>query len=285
MNKVTYVSTPECFHWQSINPWTIITNLLRYRELTLSITLQNFRATYQASYLGVAWQVILPLIMLSLFYFVFGVILGGRFSRAAIESPLDYALALFIGLNFFNFVAQNIGAAPSLIIANQVYVKNLSFPLEVIPVTSVLTTLLTLVINLMITVITLFFAKNTLHASALITLFYLICIFIMTLGLSWGLSALAVFLRDISALVSPLTLILMFMCPIFYPASMVPNKLKWIISVNPVAIIIENSRSSLLYGLWPSWQSVLAIFLVSLLVAVMGYSFFMRSKSTFADVI
>lgn len=285
MTKVIYSATPERFRWQALNPWEIVTALLKYRELITSISLQNFRSTYQASYLGVAWQVILPLIMLTIFYFVFGVILGGRFSATAIESPLDYALALFIGLSFFNFLAQNLGAAASLIIANQVYVKNLSFPLEVIPITSVLTSLLNLVINLVIVGFALLLSKMTLAASALLVIFYLLCIFIMTLGLSWGISALAVFFRDIAALISPITLILMFMCPIFYPASMVPHKLKWIMAVNPLAIIIEDVRACLLYGVWPTWQSMVIVFCVALFIAIMGYSFFMRSKSTFADVL
>lgn len=285
MLKIVYTSEAERFSWKKLNPISMLTHLLEFGELIVSMTIQNFRSTYQASYLGVAWQVILPLIMLSLFYFVFGVILGGRFSHNITESPLEYALALFVGLSFFNFVAQNIGAAPSLIISNQVYVKSLAFPLEIIPITNVLNALLTLVINLLITCLALLFVKHSLYLTSVLTLFYILCIFVITLGISWGLSALAVFIRDVSALTSPCTMILMFMCPIFYPASMVPAKLKWIILVNPIAVIIENVRGCLLYGLWPSIDSIIYILLFSVSIMVIGYAFFMRSKSDFADVL
>ncbi len=283
MSKIVYDSIPEQFTLRSLNPWVILKDLNKFRELIVSMTAQSFRAAYQASYLGIAWQVILPLIMLSLFYFVFGVILGGRFSQTAIESPLDYALALFVGLGFFNFVAQNIGSAPSLIISNQVYVKSLAFPLEIISITTVLTTLLTLVINLILTMVILLIARHHIPVSSILSIFYILCVFLITLGISWGLSALAVFLRDLSAIVSPITIMLMFMCPIFYPASMVPKKIKWIIQANPLAVIIEDVRESMLYGVWPSLHSVIYVFAVSLGIAILGYTIFTRSQAIFAD--
>ncbi len=283
MGKVIYVSDPERFSFRHINPWNICADLSKYRELITSMTIQNFRSTYQASYLGIAWQVVLPLIMLSIFYFVFGVILGGRFAPIANESRLDYALALFVGLGVFNFIAQNIGAAPSVILANATYVKSLAFPLEVLPIITVLTSYITLLINIGITIVVFFLAKGMIHPSAIFTVFYLLCILLVTLGISWIFSMLSVFFRDISAFVSPLTIILMFMCPIFYPASMVPKRIKWVIEANPIASIIENIRACLLYGVWPSISSIIFVFTFSLLFAITGYCLFMYSKSAFAD--
>ncbi len=283
MTKVIYDSAPVSFSWQSINPYCIFRDLMKYKELIASMTSQNFRSTYQASYLGIAWQIILPLIMLAIFYFVFGVIMGGRFVQTAIESPLDYALALFVGLGFFNFVAQNIGSAPSLMMSNQVYVKTLAFPVEVIPLTQVLTSLLTVCINLALTMIILLLTKHALPLSAVMTVYYVFCILMFTLGISWVLSAIGVVVRDIAAIVSPLTIILMFMCPIFYPASMVPKKIKWLIVSNPVALVIEDARACLLYGTWPSLHAILYVGCICLTFAIIGYSFFMRSKNYFAD--
>ena len=284
MSKVIYTSEPEGFSWRHVLPWRILQDILRYRSLIITTTLQDFRAAYQASYLGLTWQILLPVIMLSIFYLVFGQIFGGRFLNNGTETPIDYALALFVGLGFFNFLAQNIGSATSLITSNATYVKTLSFPLEILSVTSVLNALINLVISLVLTVFVLFFAKGYLHGSAICTPFYVLCIFLIAIGVSWGLSALAVFIRDVTAVTSPLTLILMFMCPIFYPASMVPKKIRWIIDTNPLSVIIEDVRASLLYGVWPSLVSMAAIFIASLLIAIFGYFFFMRSKSAFADV-
>lgn len=284
MSKVIYTSEPEGFSTQHVLPWNIWRNLLVHRGLIVSMTARDFRAAYKASYLGLVWQVLLPIIMLAIFYLVFGEIFGGRFSNKTAETPLDYALALFVGLSFFNFVAQNMGSAPSLITSNASFVKTLSFPLEILPVTLVLNALLNLTIGLVLTALLLLLARGYLHWSAICVPFYVLCVFLMAVGVTWGLSALAVFIRDVSAIISPLTLILMFMCPIFYPASMVPKRIKWIIDINPLSVLIEDVRASFLYGIWPSPLSMAAILLVSLLAAIIGYFFFMRSKAAFADV-
>lgn len=285
MSKTVYVSTPTYSAWTYLNPWSMISTFIKYRELIISITMQNFRSAYQASYLGVAWQVVLPIIMLTLFYYVFGVIMGGKFVQTAMESPMEYALALFVGLGMYNFVAQNIGSSTSLISANQVYVKTLSFPLEIISLTTVLNALLTLIINILLASGILLVSKHLLYPSAVCIVFYIACLFMIALGISWALSAIAIFLRDVSAIVSPLLLILMFMCPIFYPASMVPKKLHWVININPLAVIIEDGRGALLYGRWPALPSMTYVLVVSMLTGLLGYVVFMRSKNIFADLI
>ena len=284
MTRVVYTSEAERFRWGRVLPWRILRDLLRHRHLIATITERDFRATYQASHFGLAWQILLPIIMLSIFYFVFGQILGGRFSPMAGETPVDFALALFVGLGFFNFVSLNIGSAPSLITSNITYVKSLSFPLEILSVTTVLSASVSLVVGLVLTSIVFLVAHQTFHPSAVMVPFYLGCTMLLSLGLSWGLSALAVFVRDVSAVTSPLTLILMFMCPIFYPASMVPKRIEWIIHMNPLAVIIEDARGCLLYGVWPSPLPAMAVFAVSLLIATLGYVFFIRTKASFADV-
>jgi lipopolysaccharide transport system permease protein len=284
MSKVIYTATSEGFGWRYLMPWKIVGDLLRHRGLIASVTERDFRATYRASHLGITWQIILPLIMLSIFYFVFGRILGGRFSSNATETPAEYALALFVGLGFFNFISQTISTSPALVTSNVTYVKSMAFPLEILSVTSVLNALLSLVIGLALTSVVMMWLPRGLHWSAICIPFYVLCSFLMALGISWALSALAVFIRDISAITTPITLILMFMCPIFYPASLVPPKIKWIIHANPLAVIIEDARGCLLYGVWPHATSMAMIFMVSLCFAAIGYFIFMSTKSAFADV-
>lgn len=284
MARIVYTSDTQTVTWRDAMPWAILRHLHRHRDLIATLTVRDFRATYQASHLGLSWQVMLPLIMLAIFYLVFGRILGGRFSTSAAEAPLDYALALFVGLGIFNFVAQNIGNAPSLITSNVSYVKTMSFPLELLSITSVLNAALALVIGLVIVAIAMLLFKGGIPASAVCVPFYVACVLLLCLGLSWGLSALAVFIRDVAAVVQPVTLILMFMCPIFYPASMVPKRIKWVVDLNPIAVIIEDARASLLYGAWPNPLAAASVLAVSIAVAMAGYFIFMRSKSAFADV-
>lgn len=285
MSKIVYTSERQGDLWVLFAPWLVWRNILRHRNLIVSITQYNFRAMYQASYLGVAWQLLVPLLMLAIFYFVFGKILGGRFSPGPVETPIDFALALSIGLGFYNQVAQIISISPSLVASNVTYVKTLSFPLEILAVTAVLNALLSLIIIVVLAVLIFSGAHGVVHLSVICVPVYIACVFLISLGVAWILSALAVFLRDVAAVTTPMTLILMFMCPIFYPSSLVPQKIKWLVSLNPLAIIIEDVRAAILYGIWPSPSSVLAVFAFSVFLACAGYLFFMKSKPAFADVL
>jgi lipopolysaccharide transport system permease protein len=103
------------------------------------------------------------------------------------------------------------------------------------------------------------------------------------LGITWLLSSAGLFVRDIQALTSPLTTVLMFVSAVFYPLSRVPESFRWLFTLNPVAQLIEQSRRVMIQGQpldWPVWGLLLA---VSLAVFHVGYAFFMRTKHLFAD--
>ena len=285
MSKIIYTSEGQGGVWKLFAPWLVWRNILRHRDLIVSVAQYNFRSMYQASHLGMVWQVLLPLLMLAIFYFVFGKILGGRFSPGPSETPIDFALALSIGLGFYNQVAQIVSTSPSLVASNVTYVKTLSFPLEILAVTAVLNALSSLIITVVLAILILWGAHGMVHLSVICVPFYIACVFLISLGLAWILSALAVFLRDIAAVTTPMTLILMFMCPIFYPSSLVPQKIKWLVSFNPLAVIIEDVRAAILYGVWPHPLSALAVFAFSVFLTCAGYLFFMKSKPAFADVL
>lgn len=285
MQTVIYSSESKEKVLDLLNPLDMLRSLYKNRELIQTMTAQSFRMTYHSSRLGVGWQIFLPMIMLGIFYLVFGVIMGGKFSQGIPESPIEYALAIFLGLGIFNFISINIGNSTSLIASHQVFVKHLSFPIAIIPVVSVLGTLITLFISLGLSIVSLLIIKQHIFLSELILIPYLFILFMLALGLTWMISSLAVFYKDLAALTPPFTMILMFLCPIFYPASLVPSKLKWIIALNPLAKIIEDLRNSILYGLWPTPMSFIFVFIFSFLMMMIGYIIFMKLKDDFADIV
>jgi len=284
MSKIIYKAESQNFKWSFVLPWLIIKDLYRHRLMIRTMTVRDFHSAYQASYLGLMWQILLPLIMLAIYYFIIGKVLGGRFLPIGDEGPLDFALALFIGLAFFNTFAQSLGSASNLIISNVTYVKTLSFPLEVLPLVASINSLINLFISICITMLVLLFSRGGLPLSAILMPIYILSLFLLILGVMYGISALAVFFRDITPIMSPLILLLMFICPIFYPMSMVPVNLRWLMMLNPLAIIIEDARGCLLGGLWPSSGGLSALFVVSITVFVSGFYFFMRAKPAFSDV-
>jgi lipopolysaccharide transport system permease protein len=107
----------------------------------------------------------------------------------------------------------------------------------------------------------------------------------MSLGLSWLLSALGVFVRDLPSVTSPISTVLMFVSGVFFPISSIPRKIVWFFEINPIAIIIDQARGCLLYGKIPNLIVLAAMLVISFAFAVGGYWFFMRTKPAFADVL
>ena len=285
MKRIVYTSHPIAPEGMSLTPWSIFRNLLIHKELISTYTAHEFSASYRGTILGLAWAVMSPLIMLTLFTVIFGFIFGSRFTQELSETPYDFALALFVGLSFFTCLTQSMGSAPSLIIANATFVKSLDFPLEILSVSSVLNILGTLLISLGLCLVAFLVMNGYIHATAVYLPLHVIAIAAASLGLSWFLSALGVFVRDVPSIVGPLTLILMFSSAIFFPLSMVPPRIKFVVELNPLAVIIDQARNCLLYGKPPDISLLITILCVSILFMMFGYWFFMKSKPRFADVL
>jgi lipopolysaccharide transport system permease protein len=285
VTRVVYTSTPQLPLARLLLPNRILADLLRHRDLIVAYTRREFQATHRATYLGLVWTVLAPLIMLALFVGVFGYIFKGRFLQTGPETPAQFALALFVGLAFFNCVAQSMGSACSLVVANTTYVKTLAFPLEILSVSAVLNVLLNLAIGLGLCFTAFVYLYGVPHLSAICLPLYVVCIALICLGISWFLSAISVFVRDVAGIVPPVSLVLMFGSSVFFPMSSVSPRMRWLLELNPLAVIIEQARGCFLYGQWPDFRMLGVVFVVSLLMAVAGYWVFMRAKPAFADVI
>ena len=285
MTRVVYTNSPHIPLAQLVSPVHIARNLLRHRELIAAYTKREFQAAHRGTYLGLAWSVVSPLIMLALFTFVFGGIFGGKFNPRTTETPVEFALALFVGLGFFNAFAQSMSSAPGLVLGNAAYVKTLAFPLEILPLASVLHALMNLGIALAIC----FAAHLVLYGGLNWTVAWLplhaLCIALLGLGVSWILSGLSVFIRDIPAIVGPASMVLMFASGCFFPLSVMSPRVRALVELNPLAVIIDQARGCLLYGQSPDAAKLAYVFVFSLVFAIAGYAFFIKAKPAFADVI
>lgn len=285
MNRVVYTSDPYIPISRLISPRWIIRDLLKHRDLTAAYAKREFQAVHRGTYLGLAWTILSPLIMLALFTFVFGYIFGGKFNPKAHETPAEFALALFIGLGFYNCFAQSMSMASGLVLANATYVKTLAFPLEILSVSSVLNVLMNLAITLLICFTAHLMMYGYLRWTTIWLIPQIICITLISLGVSWFLAGLSVFIRDISTIVPPISTVLMFISGCFFPLSVMSPRVRSVVELNPLAIIIDQARSSLMYGQSPNFVSLGYVFFFSLVFAISGYCFFMRAKPAFADVI
>lgn len=255
------------------------------RQLFLKLLRRDFAERYRGSYLGVIWSLLLPLLSLLVFTFFFGVIFQVRWAGRSDGSLADLALILFVGLSLYNFFAECLSRAPSLILAHTSYVKNVIFPLEMLPAVMVASALLTLVGTLLIVLLLQWLLGSGLSWTALLLPIVIAPLALFLLGLSWFLAALGVYIRDVQQLIAPLVQLLMFLSPVFYPVTALPESIRPWLQLNPLALVIEQTRGIVLFGQPPAWTPYFLCLGASLVVALLGAYWFARTRKGFADVL
>lgn len=255
------------------------------RPLFLKLLLRDFAERYRGSYLGVLWSFVLPLLSLLVFTFFFGVIFRMRWAGLASDSLSDLALVLFIGMALYNFFAECLGRAPGLVLAHQNYVKNVVFPLEMLPAVMVASALLTLIATLLVILLLQVVWGSGLAWTVLFLPVVVLPLVLFVLGLGWFLAALGVYIRDIQQLIVPLVQLMMFLSPVFYPISALPESMRPWLQLNPLAVVIEQTRAILLFGQPPAWIPYLLCLVLGLATALLGAGWFARTRKGFADVL
>lgn len=267
------------------NPVFIWRNLWRNHELVEQFTRREVEGRYKASALGLLWTFINPLLMLGIYTFVFGVIFKAKWSQASSDSLAEFAVVLFCGLTTYNIFSEVVNRSSSLVVAVPNYVKKVVFPLEILVVTALGAALFHAAIAFCIVILANLLVNGVLFWTIILVPLVLVPLCLMALGLGWFLSSLGVFLRDISNIVVLATQMLLFLTPIFYDISTLPKFLQGLIGINPMAWCVANMRNVMLWGVVPNPAEWLTWTLFGLLVAVLGYAWFMKTRKAFADVL
>jgi lipopolysaccharide transport system permease protein len=224
--------------------------------------------------------------MLGIYTFVFGFVFKSRWAGEHQAAPLaDYAVILFSGLIVFQLFSEVVNGAPGLILANVNYVKRVVFPLELLVPVSLGSALFSFGVSL---VVLFGFMLATRHAIPLTALWapaILIPFCLMILGLSWFLAALGVFVRDIGQVLGTIVTGLMFLSPIFFPLSALPDWLQRMALINPIAGPVELMRDAIVFGSGPDPLTLGSYALAALVVCCLGYLFFQKTRKAFADVL
>lgn len=267
------------------SPLSLLRSLWVHRELLRALVMREIIGRYKGSVLGMAWSFLTPLLMVLVFTFVFGEIFQARWAGSANSGGIDFASALFTGLLAYQFLSDCLSRAPLLVVANANYVKKVVFPLEILPVVSVVAAVFHLLVGYAI-LIGLIMASNwTLGPTALLVPFVLTPYVLLILGFTWVVSALGVYVRDVGQLIQPALTALLFLSPVFYPLSSVPTALHPVYWANPVTYVSETLRGVLLHQTPPDPLTWLLFTGTSLLVAWLGLSLFQTTRRGFADVI
>jgi lipopolysaccharide transport system permease protein len=268
----------------SFSPAFIVDSIRRHHQLITQMAWREVIGRYQGSLLGLAWSFFNPVLMLLVYTFVFSVIFKARWALGT-EGNVDYALILFVGLIAHGFFSEVINRSPGLILSNANYVKKVVFPLEVLPVIALLSALFHALVNAVVLLVAFVVIGKPLLWTALLFPLVFAPLAVLALGLSWGLASLGVFVRDVSQTVGIITMLLMFLAPVVYPVSAVPERLRPLLMLNPLTFIIEQSRNVLIWGRLPDWMGLLLFLAISLSVAWLGFVWFQKTRKGFADVI
>ena len=257
----------------------------RNRQLIVQMTKREVIGRYKGSAMGLAWSFFNPIFMLVVYTFVFSEIFKARWGGIGSESKIHFAVVLFVGMIVLSLFSEAINRAPRVVLSNVNYVKKVIFPLEILPVVAMGAALFHSFISLIVLAAALTIFNGYLHWTAVFLPVVLLPLVILTLGFSWILASLGVYIRDVGQTVSMLTGILMFLSPVFYPVSAVPERFRVYLLANPLTFIIEQAREVLIFGHTPNWLGLGVYTLVAILVAWMGFAWFQKTRKGFADVL
>lgn len=268
----------------SINPILLIRSLKQHRALIRSLIKRDVTGRYQGSMMGIMWSLVTPVLMLLIYLFVFGVIFNPR-SASSHTSLGEVALSLFCGMLVHSLFAECLGRAPGIIVSQPNYVKKVVFPLETLSVIAVGSALFHYLISLLVLLLFILMLNGVVPLTAWLLPVVVLPVILLGAGVSWLISALAVFLRDIGQITGLFGTILLFLSPVFYKSASIPEKYRILLQLNPLTIPIELSRDVLLNGIFPDW-SILGIHTTaSALFCWLGYACFQKLRKGFADVL
>jgi lipopolysaccharide transport system permease protein len=280
-----FVPKKLVFAGERFLPIKIGTDLFRSRYLIWQFLQRDISIRYRGTFFGLFWSFLSPLLMLAVYVFVFGFVFKSRFGVGQSENAFDFGLALFCGLNLFNLFAEVAMRSPTLILQYPNFVKKVVFPLEILPVVATGTAVFHCLIAFVPLAIGLAIAHQQIPFTLLYIFLFLIPLVFLTCGASWILASAGVFFRDVQPVLTAAITILMFMSAVFFPLKAVPEKWRVWIGLNPMVHLIEGARGAVIWGVTPDWRAYLVLLIGGLIVFLLGYFIFDRSKSAFADVV
>lgn len=252
--------------------------------LLQQLSRRDIASRYQGSAVGVLWAFFSPVLMLLVYTFVFGYVFKARWMGAETDRSF-FALNLFAGMLVHGFFAECAIRSPGLLQQNSNFVKRIVFPLWLLPLVPLASALFHTCISFLVLFLAHLAIVQSVHWQLLLLPFLLVPFILFLLGLVWMLSALGVYLKDLSQIIPIMVTVLMFMSPVFYPAEALPEQIRPIMYMNPLTPAIETLRAVLFDGQLPSILAYSVALFIGVLFAGLGFFIFNRLKVGFSDVL
>ena len=263
----------------------MFSSLFKNKYLFLQMLKREIQGRYRGSQLGFLWAFMYPVLMLLVYTFVFGMVMRVKWGVAG-QDNIEFGIILFAGLLLHGMLAEVLVGAVGLITGNSQYVKKVVFPLPLLSLVSLANALFHMLLGMLILIVMFLVTGGTLHWTILLAPVVLLPFVLFLLGASWFISVLGVYVRDLSQFMGVLVTIMLFLGPIVYPFSRVPEAIKsYVLWLNPLTIVVEQFRAVVLFGQMPDWNLLGIYSIFAVLMLALGTWFFDKTRDGFADVI
>lgn len=242
-------------------------------------------SNYRGSYLGFVWAFLSPLMMVILLTIVFSKMLGIRFREVTGDSSLNFGLYLYCGLLPFLAYQQALTQGVTVIRRNSELVQKVAFPLEILPLTTVLSSFILNSFGLGALILVYLVLEQQLHWTMVLLPLVMVLQLLFTLGLNYLMAVAGTYMPDIRETLRTLVRVTFFITPIIWPVEKVPERYRFLIDYNPLAILVKAYRNLILGGELPDVMATIYFSLVAIALFAGGFVIFNRVKHNFADLL
>lgn len=269
------------------SPRSMVTSLIGNRTLIARMTKREVIARYRGSFVGLAWSFFNPILLLVVYTFVFSFVFKFRWGddRFGADGDGNLAIMIFSGMIVHALFSDSFIRSPELITGNTNFVKRVVFPLEILPWVTMGAAVFHLLVSLSVLIGAQALVSGQVHLTILFFPFALLPLVLFTMGISWFFASAGVYFRDLAQASGIISTIMLFLSPVFYPLTAVPEAYRGVFYLNPLTYMIELIRDLVVFGQLPVWPHYLGYFLVSSVVACLGYMWFQKTRRGFADVL
>lgn len=275
------------FNPHAVRPTSLLAlskSLWHNRRLIEQMIRREVVGRYKGSVMGLTWSFFNPVLMLTVYTFVFSVVFKARWGIGDEESKTQFAVVLFVGMIVHGLFSEVLNRAPGLILSNVNYVKKVVFPLEILPAISMGAALFHSLVSLGVLLIAFVLFNGYLHWTAVFTPLVLLPLIILTLGLAWILASLGVFLRDVGQAIGIVTTVMLFLAP-FLSCNRIARSNSAMAYGQPAYLYYRTGKSRAHLGKLPDWTGLGIYTAIAIVVAWAGYAWFQKTRKGFADVL
>lgn len=262
----------------------VLATYWRRRELVLALTRRDVQARYRGSLLGLLWSFLNPMLMLAIYTLVFAGLLKARWAGAP-EGIGGFAVMLFAGMIPYQFLSESLSRSSIAIVSSPNYVKKVAFPVELLSFMTVGTALVHALISLLILMGGMLLLTGHISQTVFWVPVISLPLFTITVAAALAVSVLGVFLRDLPHILGVLLTVLMFGTPIFYPATLIPERFLMLVKINPLAYTVTNFQRVCVLGWQPEWQGWLYCMAAGVFLLVMAAWWFNIIRRRLSDVL